>query len=136
MSNNTSESVNRKPNSIYFSYESSGGDFVLETLKISYESSTKELLRVESPGNITTTKNLTSEDEQRILDKLGSIKFFELKDKYLVEKVPVGGYTYHLFVFIVYPGRFAINAIHSVTWQPGSSAPDGLFEMSKFIETL
>jgi hypothetical protein len=138
MSNNISEEIHSKPNSIYFSYESSGGDFLLQTIKISYNSSDKKLERVGTPGNITTTKNLTFEDEKRFMDKLKSVNFFNLKDKYLAERPPVGVYTYHLFVFIVYPSNtgLALNAIHSVTWQTGSDAPNDLFSLSKFIETL
>ncbi len=75
MNTNISEKFNITPNSIYFSYERSGGDLVLQTLKISYNSSNKKLERVESPGNITTTKNLTSEDEKRFMDKLKSSVF-------------------------------------------------------------
>ena len=72
------------------------------------------------------------------MNDLKSIDFLELKDKYLAESPPVGAYTFHLFVFIVYPSNtgLALNAIHSVTWQTGSDAPQDLFSLSKFIETL
>jgi hypothetical protein len=78
MSNNISEKIHAKPNSIYFSYESSGGDFLLQTLQISYTSSTKKLERVETPGNKRTTKNLTIEDEKRFMNELKSIDFLAL----------------------------------------------------------
>lgn len=64
---------------ICFTYKSSGGDFVLQTIKIFYNSSTKKLERVESPGNTTTTKNLTSEDEKRFIEELNSIDFYKLE---------------------------------------------------------
>ncbi len=129
--------IENAPTSLYFTYEKSGGDFVLETTKITYNSSTKKLEKIEEPGE-TSTKNMTTDDEKRFIEKLNSIDFFNLKEKYLAEKVPVGVYTFHLFVFIVHQSTsgLAMNSIQSVIWQTGSDAPKSLFSLSEFIETL
>ena len=97
----------------------------------------KKLEKIEEPGE-TSTKNMTTDDEKRFIEKLNSIDFFNLKDKYLAEKVPVGVYTFHLFVFIVHQSTsgLAMNSIQSVIWQTGLEAPKSLFSLSEFIETL